>query len=827
MNKFLAGTVSAIALMSIETAAHAQAAAASGNSVDAIIVTGTRSASRTVVTSPSPIDVLPAAELIKTGKTSPRDLISTLIPSATTSNSGAGASFAVKTVSLRGLDADQVLVLINGKRRHNTAILFVNGTTQNGQSPPDLDLIPGSGIDHIEVLRDGAAAQYGSDALAGVINIITRKKPSGGSLSAMGGQYINGGGLTEEVQGNIGLPIGKGALNLSIGSRYNDYVNRGVPYTGRFFAAYTGGPATDPRETTVDRNINHPGLPSIQLYTVGNDFEHPLTDTADFYTFGTYSSRNSRAWLTPRLPNQTANQIVQVYPLGYSPHLRLKDSDYQQTGGVKGSGLLGFNYDLSTSFSEDNVDYREDSLNASLGPASPKLFYLGTLKTNESTTNFDVNREVGTGWFEKPLLVALGAEYRWDQLKIIAGQPESYIDGGFREPAGFPGGNANPALAVVNQAGAQGVSGFGPSSAGTFSRNNVSLYVNLEQKLKDNWDFAVAGRYEHYSDFGDAETYKVATRYEIVKGFALRGTISSGFKAPSLQQEHYASASTIGVILPPATTTSLYPVQLLPPTASAAKALGATPLTPETSQNYSLGLTWQPAAGLNFTVDGYDIDIKDRILQSASLGPAVVVSNELAKIGLNPNQAVFFYTNGADTRTYGISFVADYRRSFGVAGRFHWTFSADLNHTDFTKVKAPPPALAAAGLLLVDRARIGDLTVGNPREKFIFSTNWQIWKFDSTLRVNGYGSVVQRASATSGGAANDATISPSVTVDLDVAFKPTDRVTVSLGGNNILNKYPNDVPLALRGATQFTKSNQYSPYGIAGGFYYARIGYAF
>ena len=827
MSKILAGTVSVFALLSIESAAHAQGAPAPTSSVDTIIVTGTRSVSRTVTTSPSPIDVLPSTELAKTGKTSPRDLISTLIPSATTSNSGAGASFAVKTVSLRGLDADQVLVLVNGKRRHNTAILFVNGTTQNGQSPPDLDLIPTAGIDHIEVLRDGAAAQYGSDAIAGVINIITKKRPTGGSLSLIGGQYVDGGGLTEEAQGNIGLELGKGALNLSFGSRFNDYVNRGVPYTGRFFGAYTGGPATDPRETTVDRNINHPGLPSIQLYTFGNDFQHPITDTADFYEFGTYSSRNSRAWLTPRLPNQTANQIVQVYPLGYSPHLRLLDSDFQQTGGVRGSGFFGFDYDLSTSYSQDNVDYHEDSLNASLGPASPKLFYLGTLKTDESTTNFDLTRSLHTGWFKQPLFLAVGAEYRWDQLQIVAGQPESYIDGGYREPAGFPGGNANPALAVVNQAGAQGVSGFGPSSAGTFSRSNTSLYINLEQKVADNWDVALAGRYEHYSDFGDAETYKVSSRYELIPGFALRGTISSGFKAPSLQQEHYASASTIGVILPPATTTSLYPVQLLPPNATAAKALGATPLRPETSTNYSLGFTAQPFPGLSFTVDGYDIDITDRILQSASLGPAVAVSNVLASVGLNPNQAVFFYTNGANTRTYGVSLVADYRHNFGAAGRFHWTFSADLNHTDFTKIETPPPSLAAAGLVLVDRARIGDLTVGNPREKFIFSTNWQIWKFDSTLRVNGYGSVVQRAAASSGGAVNDATVSPAVTLDLDVAFKATDRITISLGGNNILNKYPNIVQPALRGATMFTYANQYSPYGIAGGFYYGRLSYAF
>lgn len=819
MSKILAGTVSVFALLSIESAAHAQAASTTTNSVDTIIVTGTRSVSRTVTSSPSPIDVLPATELAKTGKQSPRDLVSTLVPSATTSNSGAGASFAIKTVSLRGLDADQTLVLINGKRRHNTSILFVNGTTQNGQSPPDLDLIPVSAIDHIEVLRDGASAQYGSDAIAGVINVILKRRSNHADLSFLGGGYYDGGGNTYQGDGSVGLDVGKGTLNLSFDTRYTGYVDRGVPYTGVFFPLVGGQP--DPRETTVDRHINHPGGPSIQLYSMGDDFEYPINDTANLYAFGTVSNRSSRAWLTPRLPGGAANQNIQVYPLGYSPKLRLLDKDFQQTGGVKGSGLFGFDYDLSTSYSQDNVDYREDSLNASLGPASPKRFYLGALNTDESTTNFDLTRSIGTGVFAQPLFLAVGAEYRWDQLRILKGQPESYIDGGYVIPAGQL--NAG----VINQAGAQGVSGFGPLSAGTFSRSNVSLYVNGEQALLPNWDVSVAGRFEHYSDFGDAETFKVASRYEIVHGFALRGTVSSGFKAPSLQQEHYASASTIGVKLPGATTTSLYPVQLLPPNTPAAMALGATPLRPETSMNYSVGFVAQPVSGLSITVDAYDVDITDRILQSASLGPAVAVSNALASVGLNPQQAVFFYTNGANTRTYGVDLVVDYRKTLGDLGTFRWTFSADLNHTRFLKVEAPPPSLAAAGLVLVDRARIGDLTLGNPREKFIFSTNWQKGLWDTTLRINGYGSVVQTASVAAGGAASDDTVSAAVTVDLDIAFHPTPKWSFSLGANNLLNKYPNVVKPVNRGATMFSYSNQYSPYGIAGGFYYGRVAYSF
>ncbi|MDB5459078.1 MAG: TonB-dependent receptor [Caulobacteraceae bacterium] len=817
--KLLVTTVSMLALMSVESVAHAEDAGSSSASVEAVIVTGTRSTSRTVTSSMAPIDVLPATELLKSGKQSPRDLIATLVPSATTSSSGAGASFAVKTVSLRGLDADQTLVLINGKRRHNTAILFVNGTTQNGQSPPDLDLIPSSGIDHIEVLRDGASAQYGSDALAGVINIILKKQPEGGSVSLLGGKTFDGDGLTEQGSGNIGLGWGHGgALNLSLDLRSSDFTNRGQPYTGVFFPLVNGAP--DPREKTVDRNINHPGQPASQLYAFGFDAYHPVGDGAEAYAFGTATSRDTRAWLTPRLPGNISN-IVQVYPLGYSPQLRLLDHDFQETIGFKGRELFGFDYDLSTSYSQDNVDYRENSLNVSMGPASPTRFYLGTLRTDESTTNFDLTRSIGWGLFAKPLFLAAGAEYRWDSLTIVAGDPASYIDGKYVAPAGQPNAGS------ITQAGAQGVSGFPPFSAGRFTRNNVSLYVNGEQPIIDSWEMSLAGRYEHYSDFGDAVTYKVSTRYEPIHGFALRGTVSSGFRAPSLQQEHYASASTIGVKLPGDATTSLYPVQLLPPDTAAAQALGATPLRPEKSTNYSVGFVMQPMSRMNVTVDLYQIDITDRILQTGSLGPAVAVSNALRSAGLNPQQAVFYYTNGADTRTTGLDFVADYARDFGAAGLFRWTFSANFNNTKFLRIEQPPAALAAAGLVLIDRVRVGDFTVGNPREKFIFSTNWQIWRLDSTLRLTGYGGVTQTASVAAGGPAFDEQVSPAMIVDLDSTLKITDRLSLTLGANNLLNKYPNVVMPANRGATSFTYSNQYSPYGISGGFYYTRLSYKF
>jgi iron complex outermembrane receptor protein len=423
--------------------------------------------------------------------------------------------------------------------------------------------------------------------------------------------------------------------------------------------------------------------------------------------------------------------------------------------------------------------------------------------------------------FAEPLLVALGAEYRDNKLKITAGEPASYQDGRYVAPVGAL--NAG----TITQAGAQGVSGFPPFSAGTFSRDNYSLYINGEQKILPNWEVSLAGRFEHYSDFGSTETFKASTRYELAPGYAVRGTISTGFRAPSLQQQSYASASTIGVRLPGDLTTSLYPVQLLPPSTAAAQALGATPLEPEKSTNYSAGLVLTPFSGLSVTVDLYQIKIKNRILQTGSLGPAVAVSDVLRTAGLNPQQAVFFYTNGADTRTRGLDFVVEYRKDFGDAGRFRWAFSGNFNKTKFLSVRSPPPNLAAAGLVLIDRVRQGDFTVGNPKDKFILSTNWQIWKFDTTMRLIRYGEAKQTASVAAGGAAFDETVSPSLIVDLDATFHVTEKVSFTVGANNLLNKYPDVVIPANRGATAYTYYNGYSPYGISGGFYYGRLTYQF
>ena len=816
--RLLAG-ISGIAL----TLAGAECAAdtAPATVVDELIVTGTRSTARTVTTSLAPIDVLTAEILEKSGKQSTRDLISTLVPSANSSNSGAGASFAIKTVSLRGLASDQTLVLVNGKRRHNTAVLFVNGTTQAGQSPADLDLIPSSAIQRIEVLRDGASAQYGSDALAGVINIILKDGAEGGSFTALTGTTLQGDGETLQGSLNYGLGLGESAyVNVTLDARTTNVVDRGkyTPATANLYFPLSPG-VPDPREATIDRHVSRPGAPASQLYSLGYNAGWDLTDAVKLYSFGTVSSRNSAAWLTFRAPNAFNNNAT-VYPNGYSPRLFLKDRDYQSAVGAKGSNLLGFNWDLSTSLARSKVDYFENSLNASYGPASPTYFYLGTLTFKESTSNFDISREFDFG-LAKPMFVAAGAEYRSSEFTIGVGQKESYDTGPFRYPVGHP--LATNAAAVAG--GANGVSGFPPSTAGNFKRNNKSLYINIEQALTDTFEISLAGRYEDYSDFGTAETGKASLRWEPVDGYALRATASTGFRAPSLQQQHYGSASTINVALP-GQPAQLGPSQILPTNNPAAIALGAKPLEPEKSTNYSVGLVVQPLPGLSATVDVYQIEIKNRILQSEQLGPNAAVSRALVSAGLSPGQAAFYYANAADTTTRGLDFVADYRTDFGDLGMVKWTISANFNKTKFDRITPPPPTLAAAGLVLVGRGQIGNFTVGTPRNKQIVSADWSRDKFSVNLRVTRYGKVIQRNSLNPG---LDETVSPTGIVDLDIAYDVSDAIRISGGANNLTDVLPDIVQPAARGAATgpFTYFNQYSPFGIAGGFYYAKVAVKF
>jgi len=788
---------------------------AEDDQVDAtpIIVTGTRQTTRTVADSLAPIDVLGKADLEASGKQSVRDLLGTLVPSISVSNGGAGASFAVKTLSLRGLSGDQVLVLVNGKRRHNTATLFINGTTQNGQSPPDLDLIPGSSIQQIEVLRDGASAQYGSDAIAGVINVIT-KKGNGGSATFTGGATGRGDGISSRIQADYGFGFANGGhFNLAGEGYIQERTQRGVLNPSVFYAV------GDPREPAPDskaRDVNQTGQPQVTGFNLSYDAATPVGDTLELYSFGTASKRHADAWLTFRTPT-AANNVIQVYPNGYSPHLHLFDKDYQGVVGIRGDLAENFHADLSTSYSKNSVRNETGGLNASMGVNSPTYFYIGTVKSTEWTNNLDLQYKADLGLAE-PLFIAAGGEYRENSYTIVAGEPASYIDGGSRTASGAP-----------RQAGSQGVTGFPLESAGKFTRNSWSAYLNLEQTIVEGFDVALAGRHEDYSDFGTTDTGKASIRIEPIKGIAFRGTASTGFRAPTLQQIHYSSSSTIGVLLPGATVTTLAPVRALPVDDPAAIALGSQPLKPEKSTNFSAGLVLTPTNRLNITIDAYQIKIEDRILLGGVLTGAAAANGTLNAVGallqnagLSPFQSGFYFSNAADTRTRGLDIVGTYRANLGGLGSATFSLSANFNKTKFTRLEVPA-VLAASGLSLIDRARQGDFTKGTPRDKFVGNVLWNVDDFSLNLRATRYGEVTMVSTLP----ANDDTVTAKVLFDLEVGYKITDKIKISAGGNNLFDVYPNVLKAANQGAARFAYYNTYAPYGISGGYYYGKLSFTF
>ena len=772
-----------------------------------IIVTGTRQTTRTVAESLAPIDVLGAKDLESSGKQSVRDLLGTLVPSINVSNNGAGASWAVRTLSLRGLGGDQLLVLVNGKRRHNTATLFINGATQNGQSPPDLDLIPGNAISRIEVLRDGASAQYGSDAIAGVVNIILKNDTKGGAALTLGSTADNGGWQGRwQIDKGFSLGPDGGYIHLSgDGVLQDNTITQSSPIAGQFY------PTGDPRNASPNRIRAKYGQPQVIGGNVGYDAMLPVGESVELYSFGTFSKRHAAGWLTYRLPTAFNNNIA-LYPEGYIPRIHVYDRDFQYAAGVRGEVGDGYHFDLSSSYAQNQVKYAQTtSYNTSLGINSPGRFYLGKLRFDEWTTNLDLSKDIEIG-LAGPLALAAGGEYRRDKFRISPGDPSSYFG-----------------------VGSQGVTGFPPSGSGSWKRDNWSAYLNLEGKIIEGLEFGLAGRHEDYSDFGTTDTGKASLRIEPMRGLAFRGTASTGFRAPTLQQQHYASSSTIGVVQ--SGVIVLLPVIALPVNSPAAVALGAVPLKPEKSTSFSLGTVLTPAPNLNITIDAYQIKVKDRILLSETLQGQSVVDILRA----NGNQSAFgalIFSNAADTRTRGLDIVGTYRAGLGNMGVATLSLSANFNKTLFTHID-PPPIGAAA---FIGRSRQGDLSEGTPRNKFIANVLWEKDDFNLNLRATRYGKVVQRAASAVRYDADflscptvgvgscvsgfvDETLKPKVIVDLELGYKLAKGVKLSIGANNLLNTYPNKLKPVNRAVGSLY--NMYAPYGISGGFYYGRFNLEF
>ncbi len=803
----------AAVLSTLTFVAHAEdvpAAADAGvtPNAGAVIVTGTRSSGIKVENSASPIQVLDAASLQRTGQP---DLIQALaqnLPSFTAQAFGGDTANLTLSARLRGLSPNNTLVLINGKRRHGTSNLAVLGGPYQGGAAADLNYIPVSAIDHIEVLQDGAAAQYGSDAIAGVVNIILKSNNHGGTATATGGGYVDGGGRTADASANIGLePFADAYLSLTAESKYHGYSDRGGldprVVNPANMAAYPG-------------MFQHPDYPHVNhiagdaqyhLNVMTANFGYDFAPDSQFYTIFTAGRKEARAFENYRLPSR----LPKIYPTGFSPKETMKQEDFALTVGVKGK-VAGWNTDLSSTYGRDKAQIGvADSGNVSLfndTGATPTVFRAGAFIASQLTTTLETSKEFEIGW-AKPLNVAAGIEHRIDKYEIEAGDEASR----YKE-------------------GSQSYPGFSLTDAGSHRRTNKAAYIDIAGNPVADLTVDVAGRYEHFSDFGNAKVGKLTSRYDFSPAVALRGTFSNGFRAPTLAEEYY-SATNVGP------TTAF--VQLAPNSAGA-KLVGVDGLKPERSTNLSLGLVVNPANNVAITLDVYQIKIRDRIVGSGSLygsGGAVNSPAVTAAIKANGNvldstvsqTGINIFSNAVDTRSRGLEFVTTINSNYGTAGKVDWSIAANYNKVEVTKVNQAPAQLLPQTLL--DKTAISDLETASPKLRVNLGALWKVGSWTVNLREAIYGKASEYGSE-DGSVYHLTEIKPKLITDLEVGYKINNAWSVAVGANNLFNIYPNGVNPNLLADQRAAGDNaavnilpSFSPFGINGGYYYARANYKF
>jgi iron complex outermembrane recepter protein len=795
--------------------------------LEAVTTLGTRGEQRTVLDAPVPIDVLPAADLHSTGRTETAQMIQAVAPSFNFPRTTLGdATDNVRPATLRGMSPDQSLVLINGKRRHLSAVVNINGFVGRGSEAVDLNAIPASMIDHIEILRDGAAAQYGSDAIAGVINIVL-KSNAPGDITTQLGEYDTrqpaAGNWTSDVAHHDGKLFD---LNADRGWSFgqNGYVYVGGEIRDR---GLTNRAAPDLRQQyfTGDPRNSDPNLPVPEKVTfkIGDSYNHDeqgfinagttLANGVQLYAFGGASHRFGDSFGFWRRP-QDANNVRAIYPNGYLPEEQPTIVDGSGFVGGKGRAL-GWDYDLSTGYGRDQFDMHVvHSVNVSMGASSPTNFYAGQLAFGQWTSNLDLNRDFDVG-MHSPIHAAWGGEFRVDQYKITQGDQASYENGGqFVLDA-----NGNPTK-TPGAVGSQVYPGFRPEDAGSHSRNNVAGYAELSSDVTSKLLLDVAGRAEHYSDFGSTTTGKASARYEFVKGYALRGAISSGFRAPSLGQEYFSNTAINFVTLPGQTTATPLEIRTFPVASPEAIALHAQPLKPEKSTNYSAGIALEPLKSLSATVDYYRINMKDRIVLSNNFTAQAVIDT-LAAHGLPGLGGGRYFTNAVDTKTDGIDVVANYGWSFSRRSVLGFTAGYNGNWTTVTRLDSSTviPGQSVNLFSRVDRAR---LEKGNPRSNLILSADLTTGRTGVTLRGHRFGPVTSYGSNPNG--SGDQTFPSRWIADASVNFGLVRHATVLLGVDNIFDTYPAPT-IDVNNNSGLLPFAGITPFGFNGRFLYAKLSY--
>jgi iron complex outermembrane receptor protein len=821
---------------------------------EVVVVVGSRTP-RTNVETTAPVDVVTAEEISHVGKTETGRILSTLAPSyISTPQTIADGSDHVDPAALRGLGPDQVLVLVNGKRRHKSALLNVNGTYGRGTVGTDLNAIPSSSIKRIEILRDGAASQYGSDAIAGVINIVTKDYTDLLDVTSMAGQTGSGDGQQIKTSANYGFKIGKkGFLNITGEFLKKDPTNRAGTYTGNVFTStgktgnfYYNMPDVAPAGGTppmddmiiAQRNLTRDsfkmriGEAGAQDAIGSYNMEIPIDDVSTFYSFADLGHRNGDAAGFYRYPGGTSGtqqNVISFYDHGFLPEIHSNINDLEVTVGVRRKG--DWTVDASITHGRNSFQFNvENSVNASLGTNSPTSFDSGTLASQQTLADLDLLHKIDTGVF-KSLAFVVGTEVRTESYAITAGDQASWEFGPNNDSTkAVPGPDMR-----VPQPGAQVFPGFQPSNAVDRSRNNVGVYTGFESEIVKGLDLDVGGRYENYSDFGNSFTGKAAVRVPLVKGVALRGAVSSGFRAPSLQQLWFSNTSSLFV---PDATGMLIANQIKTTNNAdpiTRNAFGVPKLKQETSTNASAGFTMRPFDNFSLTADGYFIRLKNRITLTNpfiatppgpnATAPGLVIDGILKMYpGITGAQ---FFANAVDTNTMGADIVADYAINTG-AGTVILDAALNLTKTEVKNVHVPSTLTQVfAGLdpsalnnLFFDRLSQNRLEDAVPHVKGNASLRYNYKQLSALVRADYYGQVRIKPVIV----ADTQTFGAKVLFDADIGYQITKNFQVSVGGDNLLNTFPdkntkaNNISLG-----RFVYNRNVSQFGLNGGFYYGKL----
>lgn len=786
-----------------------------------VVVVGSRGMPRTDVERPVPVDVLSARELRSTGQVDLGQQIQFTSPSFNSAKTGVnGVANYADPATLRGLSPDQVLVLVEGKRRHQFSGLNLNVTIGLGTVVTDMNSIPALALDRVEILRDGAAAQYGSDAIAGIVNLALNKSVRKGTFTTQYGVTKEGDGKTYMAALNYGFSLGKpkSYLNLTFNYQHADGTNRSDNYNPRpvegstYTGIYSNTQATD--ETTRQTRgvwgnygtfkVGIYGSNQTTAYQGFYNLGYPINDKWNLYSFGGFSQKDILAYGFFRVATATnANSTPELFPDGYTPELPGKTVDYSTVVGLTRKVANGWNLDFSTGYGSNYLDlWANNTTNPSMGANSPTDFYVGRNVFGQSTTEANMSKNYKGILGTKSLNLALGGQFRIDQFKLGQGSKESYQVGPLATTKNkAPGSSGRPGIADVDETNA--------------TRTNIGIYADVESDITDKLLLAMALRYENYSDFGSNISGKLATRLKLSEGISLRGSINKGFRAPSLAQT-FNSQTTSTV-----QAGAIIQTKQLPNSDSRLKQIGIEDPKAETSWNYNLGLTAKAGEKFLFTLDAYQIDITDRII----LSERMIVNNIAALKPLFPGiSEVRFFTNHVNTRTKGVDFVTTFRHTFSPKNKFTASLALTFNETKIVSQKATPNLLQAgttAKILMIDTVSISLIETAQPRQKALLSVGYQVGKLSLNTRVSYFGPVTAWEKPANKPHITQ-TFSAKSLVDIFATYNFKEKFIFAIGANNVGNVYPDKVSLNFASYSngQIPYTRNANQFGFNGTFYY-------